>query len=141
MKYWAEGVLALAVTLVLGAGLWLFTGQPVGDETADTTTPVVVDTEAAARGEVLASETGCLACHTVDGASGVGPTWKGVAGATRPLVSGEQVVADNAYLFNSIVDPPAQVVSGFEPVMPTSFADQLTEDEINDLVEYIKSLS
>ena len=64
-----------------------------------------------------------------------------MAGATRPLVSGEQVVADNAYLFNSIVDPPSQVVSGFEPVMPTSFADQLTEDEINDLVEYIKSLS
>jgi cytochrome c oxidase subunit 2 len=141
MKYWAEGVLALAVTLVLGAGLWLFTGEPVGDETTNTTAPVVVDTEAAVRGEVLASETGCLACHTIDGAAGVGPTWKGVAGATRPLVSGEQVVADNNYLFNSIVDPPAQVVSGFEPVMPTSFADQLTEDEINDLVEYIKSLS
>jgi len=141
MKYWAEGVLALAVTLILGAGLWLFTGEPVGDETTATTAPVVVDTEAAARGEILASETGCLACHTIDGASGVGPTWKGVAGATRPLVSGEQVVADNAYLFNSIVDPPSQVVSGFEPVMPTSFADQLTEDEINDLVEYIKSLS
>jgi cytochrome c551/c552 len=141
MKSWAEGPLAVVVTLVLGAGLWLFTGQPVGDETTDTTTPIVVDTEAAARGEVLASETGCLACHTIDGAAGVGPTWKGVAGATRPLVSGEQVVADNNYLFNSIVDPPSQVVSGFEPVMPTSFSDQLTQDEINDLVEYIKSLS
>ena len=127
MKYWAEGALAIAVTLVLGAGLWLFTGQPVGDETTDSTTPIVVDTEAAARGEVLASESGCLACHTIDGASGVGPTWKGVAGATWPLVSGEQVVADNAYLFNSIVDPPSQVVSGFEPVMPTSFVDQLTD--------------
>ncbi|HEY4584564.1 MAG TPA: cytochrome c [Acidimicrobiia bacterium] len=141
MRSWAEGALAIAVTLVLGAGLWLFTGEPVGEEPTDTTTPVVVDIEAAARGQVLASETGCLACHTIDGASGVGPTWKGVAGATRPLVSGEQVVADNAYLFNSIVDPPSQVVSGYEPVMPTTYSDQLTEQEINDLVEYIKSLS
>jgi cytochrome c oxidase subunit 2 len=143
MKSWAEGALAIVVTLVLGAGLWLFTGEPVvGDETTDSTTAVVVDSEAAARGEALASATGCLACHTIDGTTGAGPTWKGVAGASRPLTSGEQVVADDAYLFNSIVDPPSQVVLGFESdVMPQIFADQLTVDEINDLVEYIKSLS
>ncbi|MEX1134317.1 MAG: cytochrome c [Acidimicrobiia bacterium] len=141
MRSWAEGALALAVTLVLGAGLWLFTGEPVGTDTTETTTQLVVDIEAAARGQVLASDTGCLACHTIDGATGTGPTWKGAAGATRPLVSGEQVVADNAYLFNSIVDPPAQVVSGFEAVMPTTYSEQLSEQEINDLVEYIKSLS
>jgi cytochrome c oxidase subunit 2 len=143
MNSWAEGTLAIAVTLVLGAGLWLFTGERVvGDETTETTTAVVVDSEAAARGEALASATGCLACHTIDGTTGAGPTWKGVAGASRPLTSGEEVVADDAYLFNSIVDPPSQVVLGFEPdVMPQIFADQLTVDEINDLVEYIKSLS
>jgi cytochrome c oxidase subunit 2 len=143
MKSWAEGALAIVVTLVLGASLWLFTGEPVvGDETTDSTTAVVVDSEAAARGEALASATGCLACHTIDGTTGAGPTWKGVAGASRPLTSGEQVVADDAYLFNSIVDPPSQVVLGFESdVMPQIFADQLTVDEINDLVEYIKSLS
>ena len=77
MNGWAEGALALAVTLVFGAGLWLFTGEPVGDETTDTTIPLVVDTEAAARGQTLASDTGCLACHTVDGAASTGPTWKG----------------------------------------------------------------
>ena len=36
---------------------------------------------------------------------------------------------------------PSQVVSGFEPVMPTTYSDQLSQEEINDLVEYIKSLS
>lgn len=141
MKSWAEGALALGVTLVLGAGLWLFTGEPIGDETTDTTTPLVVDTEAAARGQILASDTGCLACHTIDGTTSTGSTWKGVAGSTRPLVSGEQVVADHAYLFNSIVDPPSQVVSGFEAVMPTTYSEQLSEQDINDLVEYIKSLA
>jgi len=141
MSNWVEGALALAVTLVVGAGLWLFTGEPVSDESPDSTTPIVVDTEAAARGQILASDTGCLACHTIDGAISTGPTWKGVAGATRPLVTGEQVVADNSYLFNSIIDPPSQVVSGFEPVMPATYSEQLTEQEINDLVEYIKSLS
>lgn len=141
MSSWAEGLLALAVTLVLGAGLWLFTGEPVSDEPTDTTIAVVVDDEAAARGQTLANDTGCLACHTIDGTPSTGPTWKGVAGATRPLVSGEQVVADNNYLFNSIVDPPSQVVEGFDPVMPTTYSDQLSQEEINDLVEYIKSLS
>ncbi|MDP9494167.1 MAG: cytochrome c [Actinomycetota bacterium] len=138
---WVEGALALAVTLVLGAGLWLFTGEPVGDEPSGSTIPIVVDTEAAARGQTLASDTGCLACHTIDGVVSTGPTWKGVAGGTRPLVSGEQVVADNSYLFNSIIDPPSQVVAGYDPVMPATYSEQLTEQEINDLVEYIKSLS
>jgi cytochrome c oxidase subunit 2 len=141
MNGWAEGLLAVAVTLVLGAGLWLFTGEPVTDEPTDTTIAVVVDDEAAARGQILANDTGCLACHTIDGTPSTGPTWKGVAGATRPLVSGEQVVADNNYLFNSIVDPPSQVVEGFDAVMPTTYSDQLSQEEINDLVEYIKSLS
>jgi cytochrome c oxidase subunit II len=141
MKTWAEGALALGVTLVIGAALWLWTGEPIGGEpTTDTTTPVAVDTEAAARGQVLAQETGCLACHTVDGTTGTGPTWKGLAGASRPLVSGETVVADNNYLFNSILDPTSQVVAGFEPVMPTTYSEQLTEQDINDLVQYINSL-
>lgn len=143
MKGWAEGALALAVTLVLGAGLWLFTGQPVGgdDEQGGTdSTVIAVDTEAAARGQAIAADTGCQACHSTDGAAGTGPTWKGLAGASRPLVSGETVTADDAYLFNSIIDPPSQVVAGFEPVMPTTYADQLSEQEIDDLVEYIKSL-
>ena len=141
MKTWGEAALALGVTLVLGAALWLFTGEPFGDNaTTDSTTPAVVDTEAAARGQVLAQETGCLNCHSIDGTASTGPTWKGLVGASRPLASGETVVADNAYLFNSIVDPTSQVVAGFEAVMPTTYSDQLSEQDIDDLVEYINSL-
>ena len=61
--------------------------------------------------------------------------------ATRPLTEGEEVVADDTYLFNSIVDPNSQIVEGYEAVMPTYYADQLDEQQITDLVEYIKSLA
>ena len=142
MNSWTEGALALIVVLGLGIGLFLFTGQELGAGAggSDTIQPIIVDPEAASRGEVLAEGQGCLQCHTTDGTSASGPTWKGLAGSTRPLDGGEEVVADEAYLFNSIVDPNSQVVEGYEAIMPTFYPDQLDEQEITDLVEYVKSL-
>jgi cytochrome c oxidase subunit 2 len=140
MTRWGEALMALGITVVVGLGLWLFSGQPIGAEGTGATAQVAFDVEAAARGETLAAESGCLACHAIDGTAGTGPTFRGLAGATRPLESGESVPADDAYVFNSIVDPQSQVVAGFEPVMPTTYSETLTETEINDLVEYIKSL-
>ncbi|HET8739904.1 MAG TPA: cytochrome c [Acidimicrobiia bacterium] len=142
MNSWTEGALALVIVFALGVGLFLFTGQSLGDGgTGGTTPPITVDPVAAERGQALAEANGCLQCHTTDGRPGSGPTWKGLAGSARPLASGEEVVADDAYLFNSIIDPPSQVVDGFEPIMPEFYADQLDEQQINDLVEYIKSLA
>lgn len=142
MSSWTEGALALIVVAGLGIGLFLFTGQELGDGAggSDTTQPITVDREAASRGEVLAEGQGCLQCHTTDGTSASGPTWKGLAGSTRPLESGEEVVADDAYLFSSIVDPDSQVVEGYEALMPRFYSDQLDEQQITDLVEYMKSL-
>lgn len=142
MSSWSEGALALIVVVGLGLGLFLFTGQSLGDGGGGTATtqPTAVDAEAASRGETLAEGQGCLQCHTIDGTTASGPTWKGLAGSTRPLESGEEVAADDAYLFASIVDPNSQVVEGYEAIMPTFYADQLDERQITDLVEYIKSL-
>lgn len=140
MSSWGEGALALGLTIVLGLGLWLFTGESIGAAPTDSTTAIDFDIEAAARGETISADSGCLACHTIDGTTGTGPTWKGLAGASRPLVTGESVLADDAYLFSSIVDPAAQVVAGFDAVMPTTYSETLSEDEINDLVQYIRSL-
>lgn len=146
MSSWTEGALALIVVVGLGIGLFLFTGQSLGDggeggTGGDAPQQIVVDPDAAARGQTLAEGQGCRQCHTIDGTTGSGPTWKGLAGSTRPLASGEEVVADDAYLFNSIVDPNSQIVEGYEAVMPTYYADQLDEQQITDLVEYIKSLA
>lgn len=142
MKRNSEGGFAIFVLLVLGAGFWLFAGGEVGGGDTTQTPPVVeVDTEAVARGMQLAIDKGCSACHTVDGTTLTGPTWKGLAGSTRPLESGETVVADSAYLFNSIVDPGSQVVEGFPPVMPTDYATTLSDTEVDDLVVYIQSLA
>lgn len=142
LKRIAEAGLALGAVFVLGAGFWLFSGEEIGGEGATTVPTVIeVDAEAAARGMQLAVEKGCAACHSSDGTPLTGPTWKGVAGSSRPLESGESVVADTAYLFNSIVDPASQIVFGFTASMPTDYADTLTEEEINDLVAYIQSLA
>lgn len=141
MNSWAEGILALVVLLVLGTGLFLFTGEELGDAGPGTTQPVAVDEAAAARGQALAESTGCLACHSVDGTPGSGPTWKGLAGSTRPLASGESVVADDAYLFSSIVAPAEQIVEGYDAIMPPDYSEALTEAEVEDLVEYVKSLA
>lgn len=141
MTTWSEGLLALMVLTAFGAALFLFTGEELGDGTTDPTQPPAIDEAAAARGELLAESTGCLACHTVTGVPGTGPTFLGLAGSTRPLASGETVTADDAYIFSSIVAPANQVVEGYDAVMPPDYGDTLTETEVEDLVEYIKSLS
>jgi cytochrome c oxidase subunit 2 len=142
MRHWTEGALAVAIVLGLGLVLFLLTGEPLPSDGSGSTTPsVTFDPEAAARGAALAEGTACLQCHTVDGSAASGPTWKGLAGSDRPLTTGGFVVADNSYLFNSIVDPSSQVVAGFDDVMPSTFGDQLTEEEIDDLIAFIESLA
>lgn len=144
MVSWVEGALALAVVVLVGVVMFLFSGESLGEGTTTGDTPAAApafDGEAAVRGEVLAAQVGCLACHTVDGTPATGPTWRGLAGSSRPLETGEMVVADDDYLFEAIVDPEATVVQGFDPVMPDDYSERLSGEEINDLVEYIKSLS
>ncbi len=93
--------------------------------------------EAARRGRELARERGCLACHTLDGAAGIGPTWQGLYGAERPLADGRSVRADADYLAEAIRDPNATLVAGFPAIMPRV---DLSEAEVDALVAFIRSL-
>jgi len=81
-----------------------------------------------------------VACHSVDGSTKVGPSWKGIFGQTAHEIEGGQVAVDENYVRESILNPNAKIVKGFpKGVMPT-FQGQLSEDQLNALVEYIKSL-
>jgi cytochrome c oxidase subunit 2 len=92
-------------------------------------------------GEAIAASTGCVACHSNDGSELVGPSWQGIYGTERALESGETVLADDEYVTESIVDPLAKIVAGFQPVMPEGYDGQLSEQDIADIVDYIESLS
>ena len=99
-------------------------------------------TDPAERGARIAELNGCLACHTIDGSQSVGPTWLGVYGTEERLDDGATVTVDDQYIRESIIDPEAQIVEGFLPnLMPSTFEQILSEEEIDDLIEYIKSLS
>lgn len=88
-------------------------------------------------GQLLVAANGCAACHSINGAAGVGPTWRGLFEHEVELQDGTTVIADDEYLFLSIRDPKAQVVKGFTPTMPVY---PFTEEEIRDIVAYIKTL-
>lgn len=90
-------------------------------------------------GREVAARRACTACHTLDGQRHIGPTWSGLYGSERVLADGRRVVADEAYLTRSMMDPLSDVVAGYPQVMPT-YRGQLSAAEAGALVELIKSL-
>jgi cytochrome c oxidase subunit 2 len=92
-----------------------------------------------ATGEKIFSELGCVTCHRTD-ALGRGPNLQGVFGKPVQLEDGRTVNADENYLRECILDPGAKRVKGFQPIMPT-FQGLVTEEQVNALVAYIKSIS
>jgi len=89
-------------------------------------------------GQKLSNSKGCMACHSVDGEKQQPcPNWKGLFGKDRLLVSGETVVADEAYLASSITNSWDQVLQGYGKSMPPY---NFPEQEVEALVAYLKSL-
>lgn len=92
----------------------------------------------AQRGKALFTSFGCSGCHAP--ASDVhAPSLAGLYGRPVPLASGGMAVADAAYLRDSILLPQKDVAAGYEPIMP-SYRGQIAEEEIYDLIAYIRSL-
>jgi len=88
--------------------------------------------------EVYAAR-GCKTCHTLDGKKGTGPTFKGMFGRQEKLKGGDTIIVDEPYIKESILTPQAKIVDGFNPIMPP-FAGQLTDKQIEGVVEFIKTL-
>ena len=90
-------------------------------------------------GRIQYEQKGCQTCHNVDGTRSKGPSWKGIWGKPVKLNNGTSVMVDEAYVRESMMQPQAKIVDGYEGIMPT-FQGLLRENEIRGLVAYIKSL-
>ncbi len=112
------------------------------------------DLTAEERGQQFYVELTCNGCHSLDGTAGAGPTWQGIYLREEPLVDGTTVTADEAYIRDSILNPNAQIVQGFNAnVMPQTFGDQISAleaeilasegadlDVIADLIAFMQTL-
>jgi len=92
----------------------------------------------AQNGERLFASMGCNACHTGDAAAR-GPNLAGVYGSKLRLTNGSEVLVNEAYLRDAILNPSQHVTAGYAPIMPT-YQGQISEEGLIDLVEYLKSL-
>ena len=92
----------------------------------------------ASAGAKLFVDLACNTCHRPD-AQGRGPVLEGLFGKTVTLQNGETLTVDEAYVRESILRPAAKLTAGFQPVMPT-FQGLVTEEQLLELVEYVKTL-
>jgi cytochrome c oxidase subunit 2 len=93
----------------------------------------------ASSGKELFSKVGCLTCHRKD-TGPRGPDLTGLFGKPVKLANGDVVTADKEYIRESIVNPAAKTVEGYAQIMPT-YKSQLTSEQVNQLIEYVRSLS
>ena len=90
-------------------------------------------------GKALLEKHGCLGCHSLDGTPKVGPSFKGIFGRRVTVLTGgteRTITVDEEYLRRSILDPNADVVKGYQPIMPA--VPGLTPDEVTEMVTFIK---
>jgi len=111
-------------------------------------TPPKIDSTVAAipgaEGRLIVEQKACIACHSIDGTKIVGPSWKGIFGHKATVITGEkerEVTVDEAYIRKSILEPEADVVKGFTKGSMISYKGQLTDEQIEKITEYIKTLS
>jgi cytochrome c oxidase subunit II len=98
------------------------------------------DNPAACWGELLFVRNGCNACHNVDGTTTQpAPNFKGLWQQERPLATGETVKADENYIRESILQPQAKIVQGYETIMMPPF--RMNDKEIDAIIAYVRELS
>jgi len=91
-------------------------------------------------GKLIYESRGCATCHSIDGTRGQGPSLKGIFGHDILFTDGKSAKGDANYIRESIMQPQARIVLGYEPIMPT-FQGLLRERETLALIEFVKSLN
>jgi len=88
-------------------------------------------------------QNGCIACHSLDGSKIVGPSFKGIYGHEVEVITDgkeRKIIVDDEYILKSIYEPNADVVKGFNPGLMISYKEQLKEEDVKKIIEYIKGL-
>jgi cytochrome c oxidase subunit 2 len=96
-----------------------------------------------ATGKRIMQNIGCFACHSLDGSKLVGPSFKGIWGAEHTVVTGKEtrkVTVDEEYIKRSIYDPNADVVEGFAKGLMITYKGQLSEEDVANIIEYLKTV-
>lgn len=94
-------------------------------------------------GLAVLKNNGCIACHSLDGSKVVGPTFKGLYGSKRTILTdqGETVIdAYDDYIKVSILEPNSELVKGYNKGLMQSYKDILSGDDIDKIIEYLKTL-
>lgn len=143
-EYCGTGHSAMITKAVVVSGAdfdaWLAGEKEIGAEGVAAGPAAGEPVSLAEKGEALYRSKGCSACHTTDGSKGIGPGFKGLFGKKERVVTGgteREVVVDEAYITRSEREPNADVVVGFQPVMPPS---PMTDEEIKAVIEFMKTL-
>ncbi len=128
--------LDLVVAFVLVA-LLIFGGRLIYQLNFDAM-EVEINDAIAQRGQEISTEEGCIACHTVDGSLGVGPSWLGMIGRIEALDDGTNVIVDEEYFRESIRYANRKMVEGYPRVMPSYLME---EEEFVALLAFARRLS
>ena len=85
----------------------------------------------------------CLSCHSLDGSKLIGPSFQGIWGRNEVVLTGgeeREITVDEGYIKTSIYDPNADLVKGYNQGLMISYKDLISEEEIGQIVEYLKTL-
>jgi cytochrome c oxidase subunit 2 len=94
-------------------------------------------------GYLLLRNTGCIACHSLDGNKLVGPSFKGLYGSQKVVTntSGRtSITADDAYIIRSINEPDVEIVEGYSKGLMQSYSDMLSEEDLKIIIDYLKTI-
>ena len=136
----------LLVLALVGIAIWGFTGS-WEYPTVETSVPAAKDDAWAATtggagvvGAELFQANGCYACHSLDGEQKIGPSLRGIFGETVELEDGSTVLIDDTYLVESILQPEAKRVAGYDDAAMPSYEGLVSAEDASALAEYIKGL-
>lgn len=121
----------------------LSTIKVVKREDYDNWVEAVIDTSDEHPGLTIMKQNACFSCHSMDGTRLVGPSFKGIFGKQEVvLVDGEEktITVDREYIIQSIINPNAEIVKGYQPGLMTNYSTILNDEQINHIVDYLETV-